>query len=112
MYPHALHHVQLSIPPGGETTARAFYSDLLGLEEAPPPEGRTGLWFSRGELYLHLDVSENFRPARSAHPAFLVRRLPPLAERLGRAGVAVDWAEDRFFLNDPFGNRIEIIPEG
>ncbi|TMF49872.1 MAG: glyoxalase, partial [Chloroflexi bacterium] len=28
---YGLHHVQVSMPPGGEPEARRFYSDLLGL---------------------------------------------------------------------------------
>ncbi|MEX5728313.1 catechol 2,3-dioxygenase-like lactoylglutathione lyase family enzyme [Rhodovulum iodosum] len=117
MFPHALHHVQLAMPAGGEDAGRAFYRDLLGLEEEARPEAldaRGGVWFYRGELRLHLGVEEGFRPARKAHPALMVADLDALAERLERAGCALVWDEAipqvrRFFIDDPFGNRIELM---
>jgi len=117
MYPHALHHVQLAMPEGQEDAARHFYADILGLEEEKKPAGlagRGGVWFRRGELRLHLGVEEAFRPARKAHPALAVRKLDALAERIERAGLALDWDDAiqglrRFYLDDPFGNRIELI---
>lgn len=117
MVPHALHHVQLAMPKGGEDAARAFYGDLLGLEEEAKPEAlaaRGGVWFHRGELRLHLGVEEGFRPARKAHPALVVAALDALAERLERAGCALAWDDairgiGRFYMDDPFGNRIELM---
>jgi catechol 2,3-dioxygenase-like lactoylglutathione lyase family enzyme len=36
---HAIDHVQLAMPRGGEERARAFYAGVLGLQEVPkPPE--------------------------------------------------------------------------
>ncbi|GAA0284447.1 VOC family protein [Rhodovulum strictum] len=116
MFPHALHHVQLAMPEGGTTAARAFYGGLLGLEEEARPEtiGGEGLWFRRGELRIHLGAEPGFRPARKAHPALMVRKLDALAERLERAGL--DLRRDgrvsglrRIFVDDPFGNRIELV---
>jgi len=120
MFPHALHHVQIAMPPERETEARQFYGDLLGLEEEEKPvelAGRGGVWFRRGELRLHLGVEQEFRPARKAHPALGVRKLDALAERLERAGLALDWDESlpglrRFYIEDPFGNRLELIEGG
>jgi len=115
LFPHALHHVQLAMPEGGAAEARAFYGDLLGLDEeegpgAPPDE----LWFRRGELRIRLGVEPGFRPARKAHPALMVRKLDALAERLERAGL--DLRRDdrlpgprRVCIDDPFGNRIELV---
>lgn len=114
----ALDHVQLAMPPDGEEIARAFYRDLLGLPEVPKPAGlraRGGCWFENGSLKVHLGVEEDFRPARKAHPAFLVRKLPELIASLQNAGFEVQVAdvEDtrRVFLFDPFGNRLELIEE-
>lgn len=42
-------HVQVSITPGGEDAARAFYGGLLALPEIPKPESladRGGCWFA------------------------------------------------------------------
>ena len=112
-----LDHVQLAMPPGREAEAEAFYSRLLGLERVRKPEplaARGGCWFERGELVVHLGVEEDFRPARKAHPAFVVRDLPALEAALGAAGHAVRPNPDRApgagaYVDDPFGNRIELI---
>jgi catechol 2,3-dioxygenase-like lactoylglutathione lyase family enzyme len=113
-----LHHVQLAMPPAEEEAGRVFYGDLLGLTEIPKPSElapRGGLWFRGGALEVHLGVErEGFTPARKAHPAFLVKGLDELRDRLGDAGYRID--EDaqlvgfrRFHVRDPFGNRIELL---
>jgi catechol 2,3-dioxygenase-like lactoylglutathione lyase family enzyme len=111
-----LDHVQLAIPPGGEEQARAFYEGLLEIPEVAKPlelAGRGGCWFERGDLKVHLGVEPDFRPARKAHPGFIVSRLSVLCARLRSAGYAL--REDpvpgslRVFVDDPFGNRIELI---
>jgi catechol 2,3-dioxygenase-like lactoylglutathione lyase family enzyme len=112
-----LDHVQLAMPAGGEAQARSFYADLLGLPEVPKPPHlavRGGCWFERGALKVHLGVDGDFRPARKAHPAFLVSGLAGLLERLRTAGVPIVDDEplegfDRAYVDDPFGNRIELL---
>jgi hypothetical protein len=112
-----LDHVQLAMPPGGEAQARAFYEGLLEIPEVPkPPElaARGGCWFERGDLKLHLGVEADFRPARKAHPGLIVSELTVLCERLEAGGHRVrrdDSVSDvlRVFVDDPFGNRIELI---
>jgi catechol 2,3-dioxygenase-like lactoylglutathione lyase family enzyme len=113
----ALDHLQLAIPPGGETLARAFYGDLLGLAEIAKPEslaGRGGCWFALGAVQLHLGVESEFRPARKAHPAFEVADLAEMSARFMRAGAPIEEAIallgwSRFYTADPFGNRIELM---
>ena len=110
-------HVQVAMPRGAEEHAREFYADLLGLEEIPkPPQlaGRGGLWFSCGELQLHLGVEEPFAAARKAHPALRIVGYRNLLERLERAGIKVVRDTElpgieRAFVSDPFGNRLELI---
>ena len=110
-------HVQLAMPAGREDEARAFYAWLLGIPEIPkPPElaKRGGAWFENGAIKLHLGVEAEFRPARKAHPALLVRNLSDLVLRLREAGVDVVDDEplpgyDRVFTADPFGNRLELL---
>jgi len=108
-----IEHVQLAMPPGGEGAARAFYTGLLGIPERAKPghlAARGGCWFEDGPLKLHLGVEADFRAARKAHPGLLVDDLAALAQRLGQAGVAVDWdGPDHCYVADPFGNRIELI---
>jgi catechol 2,3-dioxygenase-like lactoylglutathione lyase family enzyme len=112
-----LDHIQLAMPPSREAEARAFYTGILGLpERAKPPElaKRGGCWFERGPLKVHLGVEAEFRPARKAHPAFLVERLGALTAALEAAGHRIARDEplpgyDRIFTDDPFGNRIELM---
>ncbi len=110
-------HVQLAMPAGHERDAAAFYDGLLGISEVPKPAHlavRGGCWFERGDLKVHLGVDADFRPARKAHPALLVDDLAGLVVRLRDAGVAVSDDEplegyDRVYVDDPFGNRIELL---
>ncbi|HET7046175.1 MAG TPA: hypothetical protein VFI37_15110, partial [Gaiellaceae bacterium] len=77
-----LDHVQLAAPAGCEAAARAFYGGVLGLRELEKPSAlatRGGVWFEQ----LHVGVEADFRPARKAHPAFVVDDLDALAERIG-----------------------------
>jgi catechol 2,3-dioxygenase-like lactoylglutathione lyase family enzyme len=112
-----LHHVQLAMPSGGEQRAREFYQGLLGIPEVPKPGAaarRGGCWFERGSLRVHLGVEGEFRPARKAHPAFLVHGLPELARRLAAAGYECRSGDEftgfeRIFVSDPFGNRVELL---
>lgn len=110
-------HVQVAIPAGGEAAARAFYTGLLGIPEKAKPANlaaRGGVWFESGELKLHAGVERDFQPARKAHPALVVEDLAGLGERLRAAGVSLVRDEplegyERFFVSDPFGNRIELL---
>lgn len=112
-----LDHIQVAIPPGGEDQARRFYGGALGLEELPkPPElaARGGLWYGCGPQQLHLGVEREFRPARKAHPALLVDGLAELVRALGESGCEVRPGEElpgvrRCFVDDPFGNRVELL---
>ena len=108
-------HVQVAAPAGCEEQARAFYGELLGLEELPKPEAlavRGGCWFKAGAQELHIGVEEPFAPARKAHPSFVVSNLDGLARRLAAAGIEVAYDDlipgtKRFEAADPFGNRLE-----
>jgi catechol 2,3-dioxygenase-like lactoylglutathione lyase family enzyme len=112
-----LDHVLLAMPAGREAEARAFYTALLGRPEAPKPPQlakRGGCWFEHGAVKIHLGVEKDFRPARKAHPAFIVDGLEALVSTLTKAGHPVSTDEPlegytRFFVDDPFGNRIELI---
>jgi catechol 2,3-dioxygenase-like lactoylglutathione lyase family enzyme len=117
----ALDHVQLAMPAGGEEQARQFYAGLLGMEEIPKPASlrvNGGVWFRAGGAELHLGIEADFHPARKAHPALRVSELGSLANRLEEAGHAISWDDRypgvrRFYVNDPFGNRLEALqPEG
>lgn len=107
-------HVQLAIPVGGEAVARAFYVDTLGMTEVTKPPAlavRGGAWFQAGAVELHVGVEAEFVPARKAHPALVVDDVRGLVEA---TGLAARWSDEipgttRCHIDDPFGNRIELI---
>lgn len=112
-------HVQLAAPAGCEAEARAFYSGCLGWPEIPKPvelQKRGGAWFQCGAHQVHIGVQKDFVPATKAHPAFLVVSLDQLRDHLIASGVQVtddDAREEegvrRFYVNDPFKNRLEFM---
>ncbi|TKW74871.1 MAG: glyoxalase, partial [Staphylococcus hominis] len=112
-----LDHVQMAIPAGGEAIARPFYGELLRLtelEKLAALAGRGGCWFTLGDRQLHLGVDPDFRLASKAHVAMVTGGLDALRTRLEAAGVTtrddapIDRRE-RFFADDPFGNRLEFL---
>ncbi len=115
----AIDHVQLAMPAGEEETARQFYSNLLGMiEVAKPPElaKRGGCWFESGSVQIHLGVENDFRAAKKAHPALRCRDYGALTNCLRAAGIEVRDDDNipgvrRSHVQDPFGNRIELIGE-
>jgi catechol 2,3-dioxygenase-like lactoylglutathione lyase family enzyme len=114
-----LDHVQVAAPhrEGVEDEARAFYGGLLGLQEIDKPDTlkpKGGVWFSLGSGQLHVGLEDSFTPARKAHPALLVSDLATLRSSLKAAGAHMSEAEpipgvNRFYVHDPFGNRIELM---
>jgi catechol 2,3-dioxygenase-like lactoylglutathione lyase family enzyme len=113
----AIDHVQLAMPAGEEDAAQAFYEGLLELPRVPKPPAlaaRGGCWFESGPVKVHLGVEADFRPARKAHPALAVRGLADLIDRLEGAGVEVRVGDEpgQVYVDDPFGNRIELRSEG
>jgi enamine deaminase RidA (YjgF/YER057c/UK114 family) len=113
-------HVQLAAPPLSEVEGRRFFGELLGLQELPKPAAlavRGGLWFQCGAQQIHIGIETDFRPAKKAHPALRLAdeaSLEALKMRLHAAGVAtrddkeIDEVE-RFFAEDPWGNRLEFV---
>jgi len=105
-----LDHVQITGPAECETNAREFYGGLLGLKELERPvalHNQGGLWFSCGDLQVHIGIDPDFRPARKAHAAFRVRDFTEFRERLQEAGCEI--VDDtvlpgvqRFFSFDPW----------
>ncbi|GGH87147.1 catechol 2,3-dioxygenase-like lactoylglutathione lyase family enzyme [Pullulanibacillus pueri] len=110
-------HVQLAAPKGCEERARAFFGNLLGMTEIVKPAElakRGGVWFQCGVQQLHIGVQEHFSPAEKAHPAFHVENIEALRQQLLTHGIQVKDDEalpgaTRFYVNDPFGNRIEML---
>jgi len=112
-----LDHALLAMPRNGEAAARAFYGEILGLREIEKPANlavRGGVWFAVGAQQLHLGVEAEFRPARKAHPALLLRDIETLRAKLRAKGFEPREDEplagyQRFHVADPFGNRLEFL---
>jgi catechol 2,3-dioxygenase-like lactoylglutathione lyase family enzyme len=113
-------HVQVAAPPGCESAARSFYGGLLELAEVGKPpalDARGGCWFAVGGQQLHVGVAQQFTPSATAHPALRAgdkAALETLAARLQAVGYAVQWDDQitgtaRFYVHDPFGNRLELL---
>jgi len=114
----AIDHVQITVPRGAESAARAFYCDLLGLQEIEKPEAlkpRGGLWLHVGDRQVHIGTEDGVdRPATKAHVAYRVDDVAAWRATLQRAGVEILESVaipgyERFEFRDPFGNRVEMI---
>ena len=123
-----LHHVQVACAPGDEDAARRFWVDGLGMTEVEKPDdlrARGGAWFRAYDATgavaaeVHVGVEDPFRPARKAHPAFVLEDaadLDAVAERLAGLGFEVDTSQRltfpghlRFHTVDGHGNRVEVL---
>jgi catechol 2,3-dioxygenase-like lactoylglutathione lyase family enzyme len=111
-----LNHVQICIPRGAEEQARAFYTEVLGLEEIEKPEALKpsgGLWFKVADIQLHVGV-EDAQGKSKRHPAFEVEAIEQIREHLVENRVRVKDeipvpGLKRFSFFDPFDNRIEFM---
>jgi catechol 2,3-dioxygenase-like lactoylglutathione lyase family enzyme len=118
-----LDHVTIQIDDGDEAlrNALAFYVELLDLTPLDRPantdNGRPGAWLQCGPLQLHIitgaGASAENRVSRR-HPAFRVSGLEGLRKRLSAAGVEIIAGDrfpgqERFFVRDPWGNRLEFV---
>ncbi len=105
------------MPPGEEASATEFYEGLLGIPRVAKPshlEVRGGCWFESDNVRIHLGVESDFRPAKKAHPALVAEDLAALRSRLAEAGVEIVDDQplpgfNRFYVSDPFGNRLEVV---
>lgn len=112
-------HIQLAMPAGQEDKARRFYAGLLGLTEVAKPSHlvpRGGAWFENANVRIHLGVDADFRPAKKAHPGLVVNDLNGLVDILRTAGHNISEGDVReayqhAYVEDPFGNRIELIQQ-
>ncbi len=111
-----LHHVSIPRPPGSEAQTRAFYGDLLGLREIPPPNSLTEIeviWFDIGDgAELHCFREDPLADPSIRHFCLRIEDLDAARTSLVEAGYAPYDVETipgrpRFFCRDPFGNIIE-----
>lgn len=111
-----LQHVSIPRPSGSEEITRAFYGDLVGLEEKPVPSSITSLdliWFKVGEdTELHVFREDSIDDPSNRHFCLVVDDVHMLRKKIETAGYEA-WdvpsipGRPRFFCRDPFNNIIE-----
>jgi len=110
-----IQHVSIPRPPGSDEKTRAFYGDLLGLEEIPVPKSIQYLdliWYRLGDSELHLFAEEPIDDSSGRHFCIVVENQAETRAKLVEAGYnPTDTnpipGRPRFFCRDPFNNRIE-----
>jgi catechol 2,3-dioxygenase-like lactoylglutathione lyase family enzyme len=115
-----LSHINVTMPKDGEELARSFYGGLLGLPELPKPEVlrvRGGVWFDAGGRDVHISVEDERSGGDTCrHFGLECPDVNAVRVRLEAAGFRTEdgrptpWR--RFFVRDPFGNRIEVHEPG
>lgn len=112
-----LDHVQLTIPKSGEEASRDFFVGKLKWSEIEKPanlKAKGGAWFRCGQHQIHVGTTDDFIPAKKAHPAILVRNISEYRSYLESIGLSPRDEDPlpgaiRFYLDDPFGNRLEFL---
>ena len=116
----ACHHVAIVVCDAA--AARAFYGQLLGLEEVARPADLAdripGAWYRIGPLELHVFEQADYRPPAAAigpHIALHTPDFDATVERLRSRGCAFAFGPGRdadgtarAIVRDPTGNVVEI----
>lgn len=110
-----IQHVSIPRPPGSEAQTRAFYGELLGLEELTVPDSIRHLdlvWYRLADTELHLFAEQPLDDRSDRHLCIEVDDVDALRARLVAAGYApaettAIRGRPRFFCRDPFGNSLE-----
>jgi glyoxylase I family protein len=96
--------------------SRHFYRDFLGLKEIARPRtfDFVALWFDLGNQHLHLLQKTRADTISPRHFALRVADVASARRYCQEHGVATAETTpipgaDRFFIQDPDGNRIEVI---
>ncbi|UFH53195.1 VOC family protein [Spirosoma sp. KNUC1025] len=108
-----LDHILICIPERTTTEARAFYREVLGLEEIPGNHPSGAIWFKIADIQLHIreEAGGNYS---KRHPAFEVSNLEETRQELMKKGLSIEYSSEidgrqRFFFHDPFANRFELL---
>jgi catechol 2,3-dioxygenase-like lactoylglutathione lyase family enzyme len=108
-----LDHILVSIPVGKTAEARTFYSQILELTEIPGNHPKGAIWFIIADIQLHLREEAGSHYS-SRHSAFEVLDLEAAKQELTQKGITIEYSSEidgrqRFFIRDPFDNRIEFL---
>jgi catechol 2,3-dioxygenase-like lactoylglutathione lyase family enzyme len=96
--------------------SRRFYRDILGLKEIARPRtfDFVVLWYDLGNQHLHLLLKDRPDTISARHFALRVADIAAARTHFHDHGIPIQETTpipgaDRFFIQDPDGNRIEII---
>jgi len=96
--------------------SRRFYHDILGLKEIPRPRtfDFVVLWYDLGNQHLHLLLKDRPDTISARHFALRVADIAAARAHFHDHEISIQETTpipgaDRFFIQDPDGNRIEII---
>jgi catechol 2,3-dioxygenase-like lactoylglutathione lyase family enzyme len=114
-----LEHFNITTSEEIIASCRAFYVDVLGLEEGPrPPFTSRGFWLYAGSIpVVHLSISESRTAPASApldHIAFVCENLDEVLARLEQHAVphqvdrVPESGDTQLFLRDPAGVGLEL----
>lgn len=115
-----LQHVSIPMPSDGHARARKFFGEVLGMTEVPQPSTlvqNSVVWFaaSGDGQEVHCFVDEPFRPGSvEQHLCLQVDDIEAMRAQLAAHGVEpqetiVIRNRPRFFITDPFGNKVEVV---
>jgi catechol 2,3-dioxygenase-like lactoylglutathione lyase family enzyme len=116
MEPLAVHHVAVNVTDAEEGIA--FYTDVLGgtVRDDRPDFGIGGAWIQFGATQVHL-IELEVPPRMGQHFAVLVADIDEAVSELRAKGLQIDdptvvGTDRQTFVEDPFGNAIEIHQVG
>ncbi|HEV2773271.1 MAG TPA: VOC family protein [Thermoleophilaceae bacterium] len=110
-----IQHVALEIRPEQIQDCADFYR-LLGFEEVEPPESIAdrAAWMERDGTQIHLLKTDEPTVLPSGHLAVVAPDYEATMSALEQAGHGPDhrsrhWGAPRAFVQDPAGNRVEVM---
>ncbi len=115
-----LQHVSIPMPADGHARARRFYGEVLRMREVPQPVSlahNSVVWFDAdGDgQEIHCFVDEPYRPGcADQHLCLQIDDLEEMRGQLQDHGIEPEETivirnRPRFFVGDPFGNKIELV---
>ena len=113
---NGVHHIMVTV--GDLDVAKQFYGEILGLEEAdcPVKDGQR-VWYKIGHQELHVNLQKEHYKAGFGHFAISIEhgKYHDYVEKIKSTGYEKQNKSQKFedglyrlFIDDPFGNTIEI----